>query len=723
MQKIKYILLSLRWIMTKKEHYLKKKYLKLLLAVLAVFPTTGMAQHLSPQTETLAEWQFSKDSTEWTAVEIPHSYNAVDGHSESYYRGKGWYKRMLHIDSNSLKGQTALLFEGAAQKADIYINGKFIMRHKGGYTPFYVALDGNVHVGDNEVMVVCNNEEDVNLIPVASDFNKNGGLHNPAFLLCFPKVAFSPEGTGLYRIHVSTPSVSKDEASALVTVNLSNVTNKKQNLTLQYLLKDASGNVVASQKKNVILSKATRQEKVDETITLTNPHLWNGLSDPYLYSLLVAMLDSKGKQIDQVETKVGFRFFHLDREKGFFLNGKSYPLRGVAEHQDMEGKASALGKADYDNDYKIIKELGCNFLRLAHYPHNDYEYRLCDSLGIIVQTEIPWVNVCGVNAKPEYFETIHDQMREMIQSLYNHPSIVFWGMWNEVDTWGNNDELQGKIDYQRVVDETGKLYSYAKSLDPYRPVGMTDDCVYRNPGYTNLKGDFYSENRYNGWYYEQGRFDGFTKDLHKVHDMMGVCNVSEYGVGVNPYCHTYDTDMNVLRKDDQKHFEEYGNLFHESYVKQIQSMPFLNFTSVWVLFDFLVANRQEGFLDSDDGINFTDNVQRKYTNDKGLVTRDRKLKKDAFYLYKSLWNKKETTVYITSRRRTVAPSTGIIPVKVYSNASSLTLSVNGKEVQTLDHCPDSTGVIWNFEPVALQNGENTIVVSGDGVADTKTVKK
>lgn len=700
-----------------------KKKGKLLLAALMALPTMGVAQQLAPQTNVLTDWQFSKDSAAWTSVAIPHSYNAIDGHSKSYYRGKGWYKRTLHVSAADLKSHKALLFEGAAQKADIYVNGKFTMRHKGGYTPFYVDLDGKLHAGDNEVMVVCNNEEDVNLIPVSSDFNKNGGLHNPAFFLRFPKVAFSPEGTGIYRVHVSTPSVSAREAQAIVTVNLSNATGKKQSLTLQYRLKDARGNTVAAQTKKVSLPKTVQAEKVDEAITLANPHLWNGLADPYLYTLQVAMLDKKGKQVDLVETNVGYRFFHLDPDKGFFLNGKSYPLRGVAEHQDTEGKASALSKGDFDADYKIIKELGCNFLRLAHYPHNDYEFRLCDSLGIIVQTEIPWVNVCGVNAKPAYFETIHGMMREMIQSLYNHPSIVFWGMWNEVDTWGNNDKLQGKIDYQKVVDETAKLYDYAKTLDPYRPVGMTDDCLYRNPGYANLKGDFFSENRYNGWYYDKVNFEVFTKNMQRVHEVKGVSNVAEYGVGVNPYCHSYETDLKALRANDRNHFEEFGNLFHESYVKQIQALPFLNFTSAWVLFDFPVANRQEGYMDSEDGVKFIENPQRKYTNDKGLVTRDRKIKKDAFYLYKSLWNKSETTVYITSRRRTVAPPSGIVPVKVYSNAPSLTLSVNGKAVQTLDRCPDSTGVIWQFALVTLQQGTNTIQVTGGGVTDTVTIRR
>ena len=694
-----------------------------LLSSFLALPAMAMGQQLSPRTEALTDWQFSKDSANWNAVTIPHSYNSIDGLSAKYYRGKGWYKRTVNVTPDDLKGQTALLFEGAAQKADVYVNGKHLLHHKGGYTPFYINLKGRLHKGENQIMVVCNNEEDVDLIPVASDFNKNGGLHNPAYFLRFPPVSFSPEGTSLYRLHVSTPKVSAKEAQTIVTVNLSNASGKNQNLTLQYTLKDAKGNVIISKTKTVSMAKAVKMEKVDEEFTFSNPHLWQGTDDPYLYTMQVALVDAQGNSLDRVETKVGYRFFHLDKDKGFFLNGKSYPLRGVAEHQDMSGKASALSKTDFDNDYKIIKELGCNFLRLAHYPHNDYAFRLCDSLGIIVQTEIPWVNVCGVNAKPVYFETIHSQMREMVQALYNHPSIVFWGMWNELDTWGNTDQYQGEIDFQRVQSETAKLYDYTRSLDPYRPIGVTDCNVSSNPLYNQLKGDFHSENRYNGWYYDQGYFDGFSKSMHQIHDALGVCNVSEYGVGVNPYCHTYITDTKVMRDNDKQHYEEYGNLFHESYARQIQAMPFLNFTSVWVLFDFPVASRQEGYLDSNDGQTFTENPQRKYTNDKGLVTRNRKIKKDVFYLYKSLWNKKETTVYITSRRRNVAPASGVVPVKVYSNASTLTLKVNGKIVQTIDRCNDSTGVIWEFNPVTLQQGDNTIEVTGSGVTDKVVINR
>ena len=463
------------------------------------------------------------------------------------------------------------------------------------------------------------------------------------------------------------------------------------------------------------------------TLLLHNPHLWDGLQDPYLYDVVLTIKDSKGQELDRAETKIGYRFYEMTRNDGFFLNGHPYPLRGVAVHQDWDGHASALQKQNYDEDYKIIQELGCNFLRLAHYPHNDYVFRKCDSLGIIVQTEIPWVNVCGVLAQPEYFTNLHQQMKEMISNLYNHPAICFWGMWNELDSWGNKagNKLQDVFDPKRVVEETAKLYDYAKTLDPYRKIGFTDCSQFMRTGYTDLKGDYYSENRYNGWYQNVGKMTIFRSQIERVHDLMGITNVSEYGAGGNPYCHTTDTLQTYLRKrDDKNHFEEYQNMIHESHVRQIQQMPFLNFTSAWVLFDFAVAARTEGYMDSDDGVNFHENDARKYTNDKGLVTRDRKVKKDIFYLYKSLWNKKVTTVHITSSRLHYYPASKPVIIKVYSNAKGLTLYQNGEEVQHLTQSGEDTGVIWTFGPMKFKSNEDKFkVVASNGTTDEVSWKK
>ena len=652
----------------------------------------------------LVEWEFSKDGTAWERVTVPHSYNAVDGRSARYYRGPATYRRT--IDIRDPERPAYLLFEGAAQKATVRVNGREACVHKGGYTAFAVNLKGLLVRGENMVEVVCDNTEDIDMIPVSSDFNKNGGLHNPAWLYVpAGDVYFDPAEFGPYRLHVTQENVS--EASASVTVKAA--LHGKADVTLK--VRNASGKVVYKHTKNDVSGA------YEHAFTLENPHLWNGVEDPYLYTVELSAGD------DDVMTEVGFRYYSIDREKGFSLNGKPYPLRGVSTHQDMDGKATALTYEDYDRDYETVRELGCNFLRLAHYPHNDYAFRLCDRMGIIVQTEIPWVNICGVRASEVYFENIHSQMAEMIRNLYNHPSIVFWGMWNELDSWGNRENYQGTLDARRVVDETARLYTYAKSLDPTRFVGLTDDSVFERDFYTQLRADYYSENRYFGWYYTPGDFSGVTESMTWIRDNMGPANLSEYGVGINPYCHTWDEEAVRRYWEDDKHMEEYGNLSHESHAQQIARMPWLGFTSLWILFDFPVADRHEGYLDSEDGINFTENPDRMYMNDKGLITRDRATKKDVFYLYKAWWNHHEETVYIAGRRLTARPADEPFTLTVYSNAPSLKLLKDGAEVGELVSSGEDTGVIWKF-PDLLVGPEGSVftVVSPSGKTDSVTFR-
>ena len=652
----------------------------------------------------LVEWEFSKDGTNWERVTVPHSYNAIDGRSAKYYRGPATYRRT--IDIWDPERPAYLLFEGAAQKATVRVNGREACVHKGGYTAFSVNLKGLLVKGENTVEVVCDNTEDIDMIPVSSDFNKNGGLHNPAWLYVpAGDVYFDPAEFGPYRLHVTQENVS--EASADVTVKAA--VHGKADVTLK--VRNAAGKVVYKHTKNDVSGS------YEHVFTLNNPHLWNGVEDPYLYTVELSAGD------DDAMTEAGFRYYSIDREKGFFLNGTPYPLRGVSMHQDMDGKATALTYEDYDRDYETVRELGCNFLRLAHYPHNDYAFRLCDRMGIIVQTEIPWVNICGVRASEVYFENIHAQMAEMIRNLYNHPSIVFWGMWNELDSWGNKENFQGTLDARRVVDETARLYAYAKSLDPTRFVGLTDDSVFERDFYTQLRADYYSENRYFGWYYTPGDFSGLTESMTWIRDNMGPANLSEYGVGINPYCHTWDEEAIRRYWEDDKHMEEYGNRSHESHAQQIARMPWLNFTSLWILFDFPVADRHEGFMDSDDGINFIENPDRMYMNDKGLVTRDRATKKDVFYLYKAWWNDREETVYIAGRRLTARPADEPFTLTVYSNAPSLKLMKDGVEVGELVSSGEDTGVIWKF-PDLLVGPEGSVftVVSPSGKTDSVTFR-
>ena len=695
-----------------------KKYLFPLLLLSALFLVTSCGSRKAAWTDrpvngkALVEWSFSKDGESWEKVSIPHSYNAVDGHTKSYYRGTAHYKTSLP----KAKEPRYLLFEGAAQGARVYLNGELLKEHSGGYTPFWVDLSGKLTRSRNEVEVVCDNEERLDRIPLTSDFNKNGGLHNPVWLLECPPVHISPDAFGLYRLHVSPVEVSDEKAVGKAETRICNASGADAPVKVEWTLSNAEGGEVLSHSETVSVA-AGQWADVAWDFTLENPHLWNGILDPYLYTVSV----KAGK--DKACTEVGFRYFAMDRVKGFQLNGKSYPLRGVSMHQDKDGKASALWQEDFDADYATVRELGANFLRLAHYPHNDYAFRLCDRMGIIVQTEIPWVNNCGENAPEAYFDNIFQQMEEMVTSLYNHPSICFWGMWNELDSWSHHPgQLQGLLDTRRVVEETARLYDFTKKLDPYRYVGLTDDSLFQRDGYTQLKADYYSENRYHGWYYNYGEFWGLAGDMEWIQEHMGVTNLSEYGVGTNPYCHTWNPGEVFRDPTDSLHIEEYGNLAHEAFAQQIAQAPYLNFTSIWVMFDFAVASREEGFLDSDNGFTFIFNDKRKYTNDKGLVTRDRKVKKDVFYLYKAWWNKEEETVYIANRRLKYCPPSQDLQLTVYSNAPSLSVICNGQKIRGAATTGEPTGVIWKF-PVRMGAEKTTFrVESPSGTYDEITLE-
>lgn len=702
---------------------MKRHFLCAVVAAVVFSVLPSVAQIRGFRQEQLKEWEFSKDGSDWESVYVPHSYNAEDGHSPYYYRGKATYRCDLRI--TDVKKTHYLYFEGAAQAAVVKVNGEQVAAHKGGYTPFSVNITEALSKGANRLEVICDNTEDIEMAPVTSDFNKNGGLHNPVWLLVMDDVYFSPEDYGMYRLRCETPVVTKKKVVTNVKAKLVNNSNRDAEILVRVQLLESDGRLGYQADREVPV-RAFSEYDFDHEFILSGMHLWEGMKDPYLYTLRVELFRGK-RMMDIAETKVGYRSIEMDSDRGFILNGRPYPLRGVAMHQDADGKASALTQADYRRDYRIVKELGANFLRLAHYPHNDFAFQLCDSLGIIVQTEVPWVNVCGENAPQAYFNNIHHQMKEMVNNLYNHPSIAFWGMWNELDQWGNNSDLQGKFDAERVARETEKLYNFTKKLDPDRFVGFTDCSGLSRDGYLDLKGDFCSQNVYYGWYSTPNEFGGLSSAMKRLHEKKPgtPLNVSEYGVGVNPFCHVWNPADAVRDKDDDsKHYEEYGNRFHESYARQIKSMPWLNFTSVWVLFDFPVAARQEGYMDSEDGEKFVRNNDRKYMNDKGLVTRDRQTKKDVFYLYKSLWNENETTVHITSRRLRCVPAGEEFRIKVYSNAKYLTLYQNGRQVTRMTSSEESTGVVWTFPAVRLKTAEDTFkVVANNGVSDEIVIRR
>lgn len=682
--------------------------------ILSVLPASAQIRGFSQQR--LDNWEFSLDGKSFRDVKVPHCYNASDGCSDKYYRGNAFYRTEIEVRNTDVDHY--LYFEGAAQSCKVKVNGVVIANHKGGYTPFPVKINEAMVEGTNKIEVICNNEQNLSMAPVTSGFNKDGGLHGPVWFLKMEDLYFSPEEYGQYRLRVETPEVGPSKVTTNVRTRICNPSRNETKVMVRVQLLEPDG-VLAYQADRELYIKAYSEYEFNHDFFLTGLHFWNGVKDPYLYTVRVELFKGK-RMLDIADTQIGYRYFELNPERGFLLNGKPYPLRGVSIHQDAEGKALAMEASDYRSDYSLVKELGANFVRLANHPHNDIAYRLCDSLGLVVQTEIPWVNVCGANAKQSYFNNIQQQMTEMVSSLYNHPAIIFWGMWSELDEWGNDSSLQGELDPGAVLEQTGKLYEIIKELDPCRLAGFSDCSELGRQGYPQLTSDYCSENLYYGWSRTPGEFDGFGAALETVRSRWGgPVSVSEYGAGINPFCHTWNHKAAVRDlAGGARHFEEYGNLFHEAHAAQIRKMPWLGFTAVSSLFDYPVSGLSEGLEDSGDGEHFTVNEGRRNIDDKGLVTRDRQTRKDVFYLYKSLWNKDETTVYITGRRLEGHPRSKELSIKVYSNAKSLTLYQNGTQVARKTSSDDPTGVVWTFSGLKMK-GERDVfrVVSSDGTAD------
>lgn len=655
-------------------------------------------------------WNFSKSATTgFTEVTLPHSCNAGDGQSASYYRGDTYYKCSVDISSAGVK-RYVLLFKSASQQNTVSVNGVSAGSHKGGYTPFFIDITESVVDGVNEILVKCNNKMDLSLAPVSSDFNKNNGLVDEVYLITASLVHTDVEAYGVDRMHITQNSVSNSSAALKVQTKICNESAGDQMLKAFLYLKENDGTIAYSHQEDVFCTRNSSLNYIHE-FSIQNPHLWNGKSSPYLYTAEL-IICAGSVVLDRMTAKVGLRYYEMTTT-GFTLNGQPYPLRGISHHQDKTLRASALTKEDIDADFEIIKELGCNFLRIAHYPHNAYTFDKCDELGIIVQTEIPWVNECGENATSVYFDNLKSQMKEMIVNHYNHASIILWGMSNEL---GNTHAgyPQGSLDKAKVVEYSNALYALGKSLDTRRYVGFVTD---KTNGATSYYGgkincDWLGRNAYCGWYMNQNNPETISDIMTSEKNAFPYVSLTEYGAGCNPHCHSENPATTTNKgSGGARHDEEWANYLHEVFLQKIYgSMTYLQFTSGWILFDFAVAARKEGYLNCTNGTVTSDNPNKYYINDKGLVTRDRTLKKDVFYLYKAKWNS-EPTVYITSKRFNIRPSSSVA-IKVYSNAASLELYQNGVLKQTLNSSGEASGVVWSFDALVLVNSKDTFNVVG-----------
>ena len=585
-------------------------------------------------TKIMKGWEFTGPDGTTTTVDLPHTWNARDGQDggNDYWRGTCIYRTHFAAPQfNTASHQVWIQFDGVNASAHVVLNGSPVCNHDGGYSTFRANITELLR-DENELTVEVDNSKNDHVYPQKADFTFYGGIYRDVSLMVVSKNHFTLDYFGGPGIRI-TPTVQGTDASVQVTT----WHDGEGEVSIELL--DAAGNTVATGKGS------------DITLTIFNAHLWNGVKDPYLYSCK-ARLVVNGTVEDETTTRFGVRSFKVDPKKGFFLNGKSYPLHGVSRHQDRKGLGNAITREMHDEDMALIKEIGANTIRLAHYQHDQYFYDLCDEVGMVVWAEIPYISEHMPNGR----ENTISQMKELIIQNYNHPCIVCWGVSNEI-TISTKDKKD-------MLDNHRQLNDLCHEMDKTR---LTTLACYAMCGPFNRSAhitDMVSWNLYLGWYVPGFILNDLWMGFFHLCFPNRPFGYSEYGAEGMPNLHS----THPHRGD---HTEEYQAKYHEYMLRCFKRHPWMWATHVWNMFDFAADARDQG---GEPGMNH-----------KGLVTFDRKTKKDSFYLYKAWWSD-EAFVHICSKRfveRTGSTAT----VKVYSNQSTVALYVNGNKVgeQTGEH--------------------------------------
>lgn len=636
--------------------------------------------------------QSAFDDRRWQTVGLPHCWGWEDAQQgRQYYRGPGWYRHVLEVTPQRGK-RYFVRFEAAGSMADVYLNGKWLGQHRGAFGAFCYEITGTLHPrGANILAVRVSNAAEpdgLDIAPLSGDFPVYGGLYRPVHLIETEAENFTPTDHGSPGVVWRQTEVSKKRAVIDITAQISNGTRSNQVVTLVARVEDADGKRVASVDQPILLAPSVTAP-YDLQVTVPKPHLWNGRKDPYLYRATVELRTSDAL-VDSVEQPLGLRFYRVDPDKGFFLNGQPYHLHGVDRHQDRPDKGWAISEADQDEDMRLITELGCTVIRCAHYEHSDYFYSLCDKAGVLVWAEIPQVDKLG--ASPEFAETSRSQLLDLIRQNVNHPSIFVWSLFNELRP--NNPDPHRELQDLRIL---------AHGEDPTRPT-IAATCTAELPQMNKIP-DLLGWNIYPGWYSGWGTKADFGPllDKHRRDSRQGGFCVSEYGAGANVNQH--EDNPRQPRTDGQWHPEEWQSLVHEAAWPAMKARPWVWGTFVWNMFDFTSYWRHEG--------------GQLGRNDKGLVTYDRTIKKDAFYYYKANWSD-ESTLYITSRRFTVRTN-AVTDVKIYSNAKQVELFLNGTSLGTR---PTDPYCVCVWKDVQLKPGENHVEArakrKGQGLTDDCT---
>ena len=587
---------------------------------------------LRTSVELMKGWTFTDRNGKDTKVDLPHTWNAKDGQDggNDYYRGTCHYRTVFRKPDFDPETQRVYLeFQGVNATADVELNGQNVMHHDGGYSTFRGDVT-ELLKKDNTLKVAVDNSVNNRVYPQKADFTFYGGIYRDVLLRIVPKEHFELDYYGGEGVKITPTVEGKD---GVVRVESYHHTGDAQ---VTVTLLDADG------------KEAAKGTGTDILLRIPGVHLWDGVEDPYMYTASVTL--QRGEQIlDKVCIPFGVRTFKVDPKKGFFLNGRPYPLHGVSRHQDRKGIGNALTKEHHREDMELIREIGANTIRLAHYQHDQYFYDLCDQYGMIVWAEIPYIS----EHMPEGRDNTLSQMKELIVQNYNHPSIVTWGLSNEI-TISTKDKRD-------MLDNHHQLNDLCHKMDPTRPTTLACYAMCGPFNKVAHLSDLVSWNLYLGWYVP-GLFlnDWWISFFHLVYPQRCL-GYSEYGCEGMPNLHSSHP-----RRGD--HTEEYQSIYHEFMLKCFERHPYMWSTHVWNMFDFAADARNQG---GEPGMNH-----------KGLMTFDRKIKKDSFYIYKAYWSK-EPFVHLCGSRYVDRPET-TTKVKIYSNQKHVSLYANGKLVGEKD---------------------------------------
>jgi beta-galactosidase len=627
-------------------------------------------------------WIFAKgeDSSkildgDWQPVAIPHTWNAEDMQVKKniFYAGTAFYKKSYTPDVSLSEKRIFLRFEGVASVAEVYVNGTLAGNHKGAFSAFTVEITKLLQFEQpNELLIKADNSSRPDVIPVNHTlFGVYGGMYRPVSLITTDRLSITVSDYASSGVYISQENVTAMSADVSIKVKLENKYTVARGARIETTIYETDGSIKSQQFTSLNVLPQGRQF-VTQSFTIDNPHLWQGLEDPYLYRVATRLYTDGGELIDEIVQPLGLRHFEL-REEGMFLNEKKVPMYGVCRHQDWWGLGTALTNEQHNADLAIIRELGATTIRFAHYQQAEQIYAKCDSIGFIVWAEIPFVNrVTGEEAT-----NAKQQLTELIRQNYNHPSIYIWGLHNEVYT-----------PPAYTIALTQDLNDLAKTEDPYRYT-VSVSGYSKVDQVVNLNADVQGINHYFGWY------DGVIGDIlpwiegmerdfphHKI-------IFSEYGAEAN-----IDQQEEVV-SDHGRYFsqfypESFAAKFHEIQWGVISKHPYLLASYVWNTFDFATPVNTQGGVEA--------------RNMKGLVTFDRKIKKDPFFWYKANWSK-EPVLYLTQRRATERENE-VTPITVYSNLGSPRLFVNGTEITVFEK--GTTAVHYIFNNVKLNIGKNTI---------------